>query len=330
MRTGPPIQHGRGRRDPAAADRPERRPGKVPEGVWTRCGACRAMLPRAVLDQNMGVCPRCGHHHPMPAWERIARLIDAGTFEEWAAGLRSVDPLGFVDSRPYADRLSAEQRRTGLSEAAVVGRGTIEGIPVAFGVTDSRFIMGSMGSVVGEKLTRTVEAATRERIALLIVSGSGGGARLQEGAFSLMQMAKVAAALAASSGRRLPVPQRADPPDARGRRQLRHARRPDPGRAGRDDRLHQPHDPGPVPPRPVPARLPDQRVRPGPRPDRPDRPSSRPARGTRSAAPVPDPAPAPCPAARAPAAVPMPTATGRLLLPGPATHGELQPEGALP
>ncbi len=123
-------------------------------------------------------------------------MLDEGTFEEWDADLETVDPLEFVDKVPYPQRLEEEQRRTGLREAAVVGTGMIRGRRVAFGVTDSAFIMGSMGSVVGEKLTRSVERATRQEWPLVIVSGSGGGARMHEGMLSLMQMAKVSAALA--------------------------------------------------------------------------------------------------------------------------------------
>ena len=129
------------------------------------------------------------------AAERIRQLLDTDTFEEWYADLRPADPLGFNDRRPYPERVKAEQALTGLNEAAVVGQGFIRGIRIVFGVTDSKFIMGSMGSVVGEKLTRAIEEATRQQLPLVIVSGSGGGARMHEGIFSLMQMAKVSTAL---------------------------------------------------------------------------------------------------------------------------------------
>jgi acetyl-CoA carboxylase carboxyl transferase subunit beta len=122
--------------------------------------------------------------------------LDEGTFEEWDIDLEPADPLSFVDTKSYRQRLQDEQQRTGLRDAAVVGCGMIRGRRVAFGVTDSAFIMGSMGSVVGEKLTRTVERATQQQLPLIIVSGSGGGARMHEGMLSLMQMAKVSAALA--------------------------------------------------------------------------------------------------------------------------------------
>ncbi len=144
----------------------------------------------------MGVCPECDYHWYVSAQERIRQILDEGTFEEWFADLAPVDPLGFADKKAYRDRLKDEQARTGLRDAALVGLGMIRARRVAFGVTDSAFIMGSMGAVVGEKLTRTIERATQEKLPLIIVSGSGGGARMHEGIFSLMQMAKVSAALA--------------------------------------------------------------------------------------------------------------------------------------
>ncbi len=171
-------------------------PKRVPEGVWMRCEGCGATLFRKQVVENLNVCPDCDHHFAISAWERVAQILDADTFEEWHADLRPGDPLGFNDRRPYPERVKAEQDRTGLSEAAIVGRGFIKGIRIVFCATDSGFIMGSMGSVVGEKLTRAIEEATRQRLPLLIVSGSGGGARMHEGIYSLMQMAKVSAALA--------------------------------------------------------------------------------------------------------------------------------------
>jgi acetyl-CoA carboxylase carboxyl transferase subunit beta len=169
---------------------------RVPEGVWMRCDGCQATLYRMEVERNQKVCPQCDHHFPVPARERIAQLMDPDTFEEWFSDLRPGDPLEFNDRRPYPDRVRSEQERTGLTEAAVVGQGFIKGIRLVFGLTDSGFIMGSMGSVVGEKLTRVIEEATRQRLPVVIVSGSGGGARMHEGIFSLMQMAKVSAARA--------------------------------------------------------------------------------------------------------------------------------------
>ena len=170
-------------------------PSGVPEGVWMRCDGCAATLFRKEVERNLNVCPQCQRHFPLAAAERIAQLLDTDTFEEWYAGLKPGDPLGFNDRRPYPERVKAEQERTGLNEAAVVGGGFIKGMRVVLGLTDSRFIMGSMGSVVGEKLARAIEEATRQSLPIIIVSGSGGGARMHEGIYSLMQMAKVSVAL---------------------------------------------------------------------------------------------------------------------------------------
>ncbi len=168
----------------------------VPEGLWRRCPGCQETIFRKEAEKRLGVCPECDYHWYVPARERIDQVLDEGTFEEWDAELMPCDPLDFVDKKPYAQRLQDEQARTGLNDAAIVGTGMIRARRVAFGVTDSAFIMGSMGSVVGEKLTRAVERATAEKLPLIIISGSGGGARMHEGMFSLMQMAKVSAALA--------------------------------------------------------------------------------------------------------------------------------------
>ncbi|MEN6407930.1 MAG: acetyl-CoA carboxylase, carboxyltransferase subunit beta [Thermoguttaceae bacterium] len=165
----------------------------VPEGLWKRCPGCQATIFRKEAEKRLGVCPECDYHWYVPARQRIAQVLDEGTFEEWDADLESADPLHFTT---YPKKLEDEQRRTGLHEAAVTGSGMIRGRRVAFGVTDSAFIMGSMGSVVGEKLTRLIERATTEQLPLIIISGSGGGARMHEGVLSLMQMAKVSAALA--------------------------------------------------------------------------------------------------------------------------------------
>jgi len=168
----------------------------VPEGLWLRCPGCHATVFRKEVDKRLGVCPECDHHHYVSAKERIRQVLDDGTFEEWDAHVKPTDPLSFADRKKYADRLAAEQDRTGLSDAAITGCGMIRARRVAFGVTDSAFIMGSMGSVVGERLTRLVERATEQELPLIVVSGSGGGARMHEGILSLMQMAKVSAALA--------------------------------------------------------------------------------------------------------------------------------------
>lgn len=177
-----------------SSEKPKKR--GVPEGLWLRCKGCGATVFKKQVVQNKNVCPQCDYHFEVTARERITQLLDEETFEEWATDLQPADPLGFVDRRPYKDRLVAEQKRTGLSEACIIGKGYLRGRPLVFGITDSSFIMGSMGSVVGEKLARAVEKACELKLPLVIVSGSGGGARMHEGIFSLMQMAKVSSALA--------------------------------------------------------------------------------------------------------------------------------------
>ncbi len=168
----------------------------VPEGLWVRCPGCQATIFRKEAEAKLGVCPECDYHFYVSARERIHQVLDDGTFEEWDAELTPTDPLNFEDKRPYRDRLIAEQERTGLRDAALVGEGMIRARRVAIAITDSAFIMGSMGSVVGEKLTRSIERATEHKLPLIIISASGGGARMHEGILSLMQMAKVSAALA--------------------------------------------------------------------------------------------------------------------------------------
>jgi acetyl-CoA carboxylase carboxyl transferase subunit beta len=177
----------------AMASRPKR---GVPEGLWIRCPHCKATIFRKEMESRLNVCPECTYHFHLPALERINQLLDSDSFEEWYTNLYPVDPLRFRDRVLYAERLEAEQAKTGMADAAVVGRGYVRGRPVVFGVTDFAFMAGSMGSVVGEKLTRAAEEATRLKLPLIFVSGSGGGARMQEGILSLMQMGKVSAALA--------------------------------------------------------------------------------------------------------------------------------------
>jgi acetyl-CoA carboxylase carboxyl transferase subunit beta len=168
----------------------------VPEGLWQRCPGCQQTIFRKEAEKRLGVCPECDYHWYVSALTRVEQVLDAGTFEEWDGDLMPVDPLQFFDQKAYKDRLVAEQRRTGLRDAALTGTGMIRARRVAFGVTDSAFIMGSMGSVVGERLARLVERAIEQNLPLIIISGSGGGARMHEGILSLMQMAKVSAALA--------------------------------------------------------------------------------------------------------------------------------------
>ena len=133
----------------------------VPPGLWLRCPGCKEIIFRDAAERKMGVCPVCGYHWYVSADERIRQVLDEGTFEEWDADLMPTDPLGFVDRKAYAERLKDEQARTGMRDAAITGAGMIRARRVAFGVTDSAFLMGSMGSVVGERLTRLVEGATK-------------------------------------------------------------------------------------------------------------------------------------------------------------------------
>ncbi len=179
--------------DPAS---PRKLKRGVPEGLWMRCPDCGRAIFQKEANKRLGLCPECDYHLYVSARTRVEQLLDEGTFEEWDAGLMPGDPLEFSDTKPYRDRLKSEQKRTGLVDAALTGTGMVRARRVAVGITDSAFIMGSMGSVVGERLTRLVERATQQNLPLIIVSGSGGGARMHEGILSLMQMAKVSAALA--------------------------------------------------------------------------------------------------------------------------------------
>jgi acetyl-CoA carboxylase carboxyl transferase subunit beta len=153
------------------------------------------LLYHKALDENLRVCPKCDFHFPLTAPERVALTLDPGTFEEWDADLCPVDPLQFSVPKPYGEKLREEQRTCGMADACVTGAGRLDGRPIVLGVTDSRFMMGSMGSVMGERLTRAIERAADQQVPLVIISGSGGGARMQEGMLSLMQMAKTSSAL---------------------------------------------------------------------------------------------------------------------------------------
>ena len=233
----------------------------VPEGLWQKCPGCQASIYTKESERLLGLCPECDYHFYVSASERIHQVLDEGTFEEWDADIYPTDPLDFVDQKPYRERLVAEQARTGLSDAAITGTGMIRARRVAFAVTDSAFIMGSMGSVVGERLTRLAERATQQDLPLIIISGSGGGARMHEGILSLMQMAKVSAALARYDEAGGLVHFRADQ-SHHGRccRQLRVARRPGLCRTSRADRVRRaPYDQGDDSRRTA-RRISDQRV----------------------------------------------------------------------
>ena len=175
---------------------PSFRPRKdaYPPDLWTKCPSCSEMLFNKQLDKSDRVCPTCGHHFRLSAGARLALLLDERTFREEDAGLQSVDVLGFVDQKTYPDRLAAAQLATGMRDAAVRGTGTIEGRRVSICVMDFAFMGGSMGAVVGEKVTRAAEQALAEGLPLIVVSASGG-ARMQEGTLALMQLAKTCGAL---------------------------------------------------------------------------------------------------------------------------------------
>src|SRR5438128_6187472 len=175
----------------------------IPEGLWTKCPECATMLFDKELDENLKVCAKCGHHFPIGARERINALVETCSFEEMDAEMSSVDVLRFTGVSAYADKLQEYQKKTRLKDAVITGIGKIDGHRVALGVMDFDFLGGSMGSVVGEKLTRLIEAATEKGLPVVIISTSGG-ARMYEGMFSLMQMAKTCGALAYHAKARLP------------------------------------------------------------------------------------------------------------------------------
>ncbi len=167
---------------------------RVPEGLWVKCPSCTRAIYNKDLQTGLQVCPQCAHHFRMSATERLTMLFDGGEWTTHDAGLRSTDPLAFVDTKPYRDRLTASIRTTGLNDAVIVGSGTVDGVPTVIAAMEYSFIGGSMGVVVGEKITRAAERAL-ETAAPLIVICCSGGARMMEGALSLMQMAKISAAL---------------------------------------------------------------------------------------------------------------------------------------
>jgi acetyl-CoA carboxylase carboxyl transferase subunit beta len=183
----------------AAADKPSR----VPEGLWVKCPGCTQVLYKKDLESNLQVCPRCAHHFRIGSTERLVSLLDGGHWTEHFANLISNDPLHFTDTKPYTDRLRATIATTGIKDAVIVATGRLDRIDVVVAAMEYAFIGGSMGVVVGEKITRATELALDRRHPLLIVSCSGG-ARMMEGALSLMQMAKVSAALARLDRARLP------------------------------------------------------------------------------------------------------------------------------
>ncbi len=178
-------------------------PSRVPEGLWVKCPDCEATIYTKDLVETLSVCPKCAHHFRLTATERLKSLFDHEHWIEHDAGLASNDPLSFTDTKPYAARLAASRKSTGMKDALLVGAGTIDGVPAVVAAMEYGFIGGSMGVVMGEKLVRAIEHALERRIGVIIVSCSGG-ARMMEGALSLMQMAKVSAALARLDRAQLP------------------------------------------------------------------------------------------------------------------------------
>jgi acetyl-CoA carboxylase carboxyl transferase subunit beta len=177
--------------------------GKLPEGLWTKCVSCGEVLYSKDLEKNLNVCAKCGHHYRISSRKRLDLLLDAETFAEYDAGMVSVDFLEFKDSKSYQERIDAAVAKGGSKDAVICGSGKIEGTPVQIAVFDFSFMGGSMGSVVGEKITRAIERGIEQHMPVLIVSASGG-ARMQESILSLMQMAKTSAALAKLRDKGLP------------------------------------------------------------------------------------------------------------------------------
>ncbi|HEX8948601.1 MAG TPA: acetyl-CoA carboxylase, carboxyltransferase subunit beta [Dissulfurispiraceae bacterium] len=168
---------------------------KIPEGLWVKCDSCREIIYKKEIEKNLQVCPKCNYHFRISALERIHFIADENTFSEWDGDLATSDPLEFMDSIPYKDRLEENTRKSSLKEAAIYGDATINNRPVVLAIMDFAFMGGSMGSIVGEKITRAAERALEIKAPFITVSSSGG-ARMQEGMFSLMQMAKVSSAIA--------------------------------------------------------------------------------------------------------------------------------------
>jgi acetyl-CoA carboxylase carboxyl transferase subunit beta len=190
------------KKQPSAESEAAKRP-KVVEGMWLKCSHCREIVYRKEVDRNNKVCPKCDYHFPVTVTERIGMLIDIGTFQEFGAELEPADPLSFSDSKPYAVRLKSQQEKTGRKDALVTGEGAINGRRIVLAVFDFGFMGGSMGAVVGEKLCRAMERALDQRVPFVLVTSSGG-ARMQEGIYSLMQMAKTASVVARLGEARVP------------------------------------------------------------------------------------------------------------------------------
>ncbi len=176
---------------------------KTPEGMWIKCGACLEIIYKPEVERNLNVCPKCNYHFRIPTLERIRSVVDEGSFQEFGEDIESVDMLVFTDTKKYTDRLKEAKKKTARKEAVITGTASINGVEVVLGALDFEFLGGSMGCVVGEKIAMAAESALDLRRPLIIFSASGG-ARMQEGTLSLMQMAKTSAALARLSEARLP------------------------------------------------------------------------------------------------------------------------------
>ncbi len=200
--TPPPVEQ-----EPAIEKKPvspgATRRREIPQGLWTKCPDCSEMIFDKELEENLKVCPQCEHHFPTTARARIDALTEPESFREMDEGMTSVDTLEFTGTAAYADKLEKHREKTGLADAVITGTGHIDSHEVGLAVMDFNFLGGSMGSVVGEKITRMVEAATERRLPAIIISSSGG-ARMYEGMFSLMQLAKTSAAIAYHGRQRLP------------------------------------------------------------------------------------------------------------------------------
>ncbi len=181
-----------------------RRKRDLPDGLWLKCDGCEQMVFKKLVEERLQVCPECNYHFRISGEQRILLTIDEGSFKELYADLEPYDFLGFVDRKTYVQRISDEQAKTGLKDACKIGTAAIEGHECIFGFTDSRFMMGSMGAVVGEKIALAAEESAARGTPLVLVSGSGGGARMQEGIISLAQMAKTSAAIARLDDARVP------------------------------------------------------------------------------------------------------------------------------
>lgn len=186
---------------PAGTPAPPRSKGA--EGMWLKCNHCREIVYRKEVDRNDKVCPKCEYHFPISVMERIGLLVDLGSFKEWDTDLEALDPLEFHDTKSYRERVKAQQEKTGRKDALMIGEGRINGSRVILCVFDFGFMGGSMGSVVGEKLCRAIDRALELKLPVILVTASGG-ARMQEGILSLMQMAKTSAAVAKLGEAKLP------------------------------------------------------------------------------------------------------------------------------